>query len=215
MFCFAMKGMLIEKWKALGLADEKLLTAFRNVPRELFVLERFVSEAYGDYPLPILSGQTISQPTTVMVMTAALELKPGYKVLEVGSGSGYQAAIIAELVKPEGKVITVDVIKGLVDFAANNLKKANIKNVEVIHYNGSTGYSKEAPYDRIIVTAAAPTIPKPLLAQLKVGGILVIPVGPSYTQELLKIRKTAKDKFDIKNLGDFVFVPLAAAENKR
>lgn len=204
-----MKEILVRKWEESGLVkDKRLLEVFKKLRREDFILGDSIREAYGDYALPIHCGQTISQPITIMIMTQALELKPGNKVLEVGAGSGYQAAIIAEMVKPKGRVITTEIVPGLVDFAKKNLKNAGIRNVRVIHYDGSGGYEKEAPYDKIIVTAAAPKIPKPLVQQLKTGGILVIPVGPSYVQEMLKVRKVSKEKLEIENLGDFVFVPL-------
>jgi protein-L-isoaspartate(D-aspartate) O-methyltransferase len=204
-----MKERLISYWKEYSIInDEHLIEAFKSVPREKFVLEHFINEAYGDYPLPILSGQTISQPTTIMVMTQALELKPEEKVLEVGAGSGYQAALIARMIGSLGKVITTEVIPELAEFAKKNLKKAGIKNVEVMHYDGSQGYKKEAPFHKIIVTAACPKIPEPLVEQLKINGILVAPVGSVYSQEMLKVKKLKNGKLDIQNLGEFVFVPL-------
>lgn len=204
-----MKDTLISYWKASKLVtDNRLIEAFSSVPREKFVLERFVNEAYGDYPLPILSNQTISQPTTIMIMTQALELKLGERVLEVGAGSGYQAALIAYMVGSKGRVITTEIIPELVGFARGNLEKAGVKNVEVVHYDGSQGYEKEAPYDKIIVTAACPNIPEPLIEQLKIEGILVAPVGSIYTQEMLKLKKLKKDKLDMQSLGEFFFVPL-------
>lgn len=206
-----MKDNLINYWKKQYKFKEPLLKAFSELKREEFVFEGYKGQAYSDVPLPLISGQTISQPTTIMIMTSALEVKKGQKILEVGSGSGYQAALLGKLVGPKGEVITTEIIHELVLFAKLNLQKANIKNVEVIHTDGSQGYNKEAPYDRIIVTAAAPETPKKLLKQLKPNGILIAPVGPLYCQEMLKIKKKKKS-LDIENLGDFVFVPLKGEE---
>jgi len=157
--------------------------------------------------LPIGYEQTISQPTTVLIMTEALELKKGQKVLEVGAGSGYQAALIGNLVGAKGKVITTEIIPELAKFAKANLKKAKIKNAFVVEYDGSQGYGKEAPYDRIIVTAACPEIPKPLVDQLKEGGIIIAPVGSFLGQKMVKGTKR-KGGLETYSLGDFVFVPL-------
>lgn len=203
------KQLLIDYWKKSGtITDEKLLKAFKDVPRGLFIRDGFEEEAYGDYPLPIGQGQTISQPTTVMLMTQALELKEGQKVLEVGAGSGWQAAIIGKIIGNKGKVITTEIIPELAKFAKNNINKAKIKNVKVINYDGSQGYKKEAPYDRIIITAACPRIPPPLIDQLKNNGILVAPVGSlAFGQNMLKLRKT-KTGIETESLGSFVFVPL-------
>ena len=203
------KQLLIDYWRRSGtIKDEKLLEAFREVPRELFIKDGFEEEAYGDYPLPIGMGQTISQPTTVMIMTQALELKEGQKVLEVGAGSGWQAAIIGKIVGEKGKVITTEIIAELAEFARKNINKAKIKNVKVINYDGSQGYKKEAPYDRCIITAACPQIPPPIIEQLKEGGIVVAPVGSlAFGQSMIKLRKKSKELIK-ENLGSFVFVPL-------
>jgi len=199
------KEYLIEYWKKTKLVkDEKLLKAFKEIRRENFILPEHIDQAYADYPLPILAGQTISQPTTIMIMIQALELTKNDKVLEIGAGSGYCAAIMSKLCK---EVITTEIIKELVDFARSNLKKAKIKNVKVIHADGSKGYKAEAPYDKIMVTAACPEIPKPLLKELKLNGILVAPVGNIFSQKMLKIVKK-KHKPIEQNLGDFMFVPL-------
>jgi protein-L-isoaspartate(D-aspartate) O-methyltransferase len=138
-------------------------------------------------------------------MTQALELKPGMKVLEVGAGSGYQSALISEIVGPKGKVITIEFLDNLYLFAKQNLKA--YKNVKIIKGDGSQGYKKGAPYDRIIVTCAAPAIPSPLLDQLKTKGILLIPVGSLYTQRMMKVVKTKKGVSQ-EDLGLFAFVPL-------
>lgn len=203
-----MKRDLVKYWtKNKIITDRKLIEAFRKIPRENFVKKEFLEEAYDDQPLPTIEGQTISQPTTVMIMLQALSLKEGDKVLEIGTGSGYNAALISYVVGKKGIVYTIEIIQELVNFAKKNISKLNIKNVNIVHEDGSRGYRKESPYDKIIVTAASPEIPKILLEQLKFNGILVVPVGPLYNQKMLKIQKK-KTKLNIKNLGDFVFVKL-------
>ncbi len=202
------KELLVERWLASGeINDKAVISAFQKVRRELFVPEEYKKEAYIDEPLPIPAGQTISQPTTVVLMLDALEVKPGHKVLEIGAGSGYNAALLGVLVGEKGKVITTEIVPELVKFAKANLKKAGIKNVAIIHSDGSRGYAKEAPYDRIICTAAAPKIPDVLVRQLKEGGILLIPVGQMHAQRMIKARKL-KGKLETSDLGDYVFVPL-------
>ena len=193
---------LIEELKLMGIKDERVLDAIKKVPRHKFILENYLSEAYANYPLSIGYNQTISQPYTVAFMLQALELKKNDKVLEIGTGSGWNAALISEIVKP-GKVYTTEIIKELVEFAKKNLK--DYKNVKVIYSDGSQGLKEYEPYSKIIVTAGCPEIPKPLIKQLKPNGILVAPVG-SYSQKMLKIIKTKQLK--IQELGDFVFVPL-------
>ncbi|RMF54818.1 protein-L-isoaspartate(D-aspartate) O-methyltransferase [Candidatus Woesearchaeota archaeon] len=194
-----MKEFLLREWKEKYGFSEKLLKAFENVPRELFVREDDFGRAYGDYPLPIGYGQTISQPTTVMIMINALELKPTDKVLEIGAGSGYCAALMSKLAR---EVVSVEIITELVELARSNLRKAGIKNVIVVEGDGSLGYGKKAPYDKVMVTAACPKIPKPLIEQLKPDGILVAPVG-AYSQRMIRIKNGKKE-----DLGSFVFVPL-------
>ncbi|MFH0868598.1 MAG: protein-L-isoaspartate(D-aspartate) O-methyltransferase [archaeon] len=196
------KEALIEYWTINGiLKDKKVIAAFEKTGREKFVLPEYIEDAYLDEPLPLVAGQTISQPTTVAIMTDALELKPGHKVLEIGSGSGYQAAIISEIVGAKGKVFTIERISALAKFAKNNLK--SYKNVSVIHADGTKGYSKEMPYDRIIVTAAAANLPAQIFDCLKDRGVMVIPIE----DHLFRIRKLGK-KAAMEDLGLFAFVPL-------
>jgi len=203
------KQRLIDYWRNSGIIkDEKLFKVFKEIARELFIRNENIGQVYGDHPLPIGYEQTISQPTTVMIMTQALELEEGQKVLEVGTGSGWQAAIIGKYIGPRGKVITTEIVPELADFANNNLKKAKIKNVEVIHYDGSQGYEKEAPYDRCIITAACPKIPRPIIDQLKENGIIIAPVGSLFFgQDMIKLGKT-KSGITTESLGSFIFVPL-------
>jgi protein-L-isoaspartate(D-aspartate) O-methyltransferase len=201
------KEQLLRYWKRTGLVKDKaVLAAFKKNPRELFVPENLKEEAYGDYPLPIPGEQTISQPSTIMIMLQALELKETDKVLEIGTGSGYNAALIATITK-KGQVYTTEIVPELVDYANERIKKLKLKNIKVIKSDGSLGYKKEAPYDRIIATAACPSIPKHWIDQLKEGGIIVAPVGPWHSQKMIKLRK-AKGKLVEENLGDFMFVPL-------
>ncbi len=206
---------LVEMLKRDGIIrSKKVERALLNVPRELFVPENYRDLAYADTPLPIGKGQTISAPHMVALMTELLNLDEGMKVLEIGTGSGYQAAVIAEIVAPKnskklGKVITIERIPELAEFAKRNLERAGyIDRVKVVVGDGTLGYPKEAPYDRIIVTAAAPDIPKPLLEQLKPGGRMVIPVGNKYLQYLYIVDKTPSGKIIINKDIPCVFVPL-------
>lgn len=212
--------MLLEKLKKEGiLKSKKLEKAMMKVPRELFVPEEYVDYAYFDEPLPIGFGQTISAPHMVVIMTEELSPEIGWKVLEVGTGSGYQAAIIAEIVAPEetprekwGHVYTIERIEILAKRAKQNLERAGYaEKVTVIVGDGSIGYPEASPYDGIIVTAAAPKIPDPLIEQLKVGGKIVIPVGDRYFQRLYVAQKTESGlKIDVKD--PCIFVPLIGRE---
>ncbi|MBI3033790.1 protein-L-isoaspartate(D-aspartate) O-methyltransferase [Candidatus Woesearchaeota archaeon] len=202
------KRRLADYWLESGIiSDKAVIRAFMHVPRELFVLEQYKSEAYGDYPLPIPAGQTISQPTTVLLITQALELKKGMKVLEVGAGSGYQASIISKVIGSRGFVYATEIIPELSDFGEKNLRRAGIKNALIVNCDGGRGYEKASPYDRIVVSAACPEIPAPLIGQLKDGGILIVPVGGSMGQKLTRLRKKGSGA-ETEILGDFAFVPL-------
>lgn len=202
------KQKLIDYWNSSKIIkDRKVIEAFKRVPREKFIKKGYKDEAYGDYPLSIGHGQTISQPTTVMVMTQALELKKGDNVLEVGTGSGYQAAIISNIVGQNGKVTSTEILPELAKFAQDNIKKLNLKNTKIINCDGSKGYQKESPYDKIIITAACPKIPKPLVNQLKENGIIIAPVGDLNEQVMVKARKKGSQLIEEK-IGNFVFVPL-------
>jgi protein-L-isoaspartate(D-aspartate) O-methyltransferase len=185
--------------------DRRVLAAMRSIPREHFVPSASRRLAYQDRPLPIGYDQTISQPYIIALMTEALELKGGEKVLEVGTGSGYQAAILARLAR---RVITTERVPSLAERAKKLLDELGCNNVEVYRAEGTLGWRREAPYDAIMVTAAAPKVPPELLAQLKVRGRLVIPVGSRHIQELCKVTKKANNKTSIRNLGGCRFVAL-------
>jgi protein-L-isoaspartate(D-aspartate) O-methyltransferase len=190
--------------------DHKVLKAFQAISREMFVLKDSIDQAYYDGPLRIGYEQTISQPTTVLMMVEALELKKTDKVLEVGSGSGYEAAILSQL---SHQVYSVEIVPELVVFTKKNLTKAKIKNVEVIQWDGGLGYDKQAPYDKIIVSAACDKIPEALIDQLVEGGILIAPVGATYPQQMIKGVKHNK-KLEKIYMGDYAFVPLTGKFGK-
>ena len=202
------KTELMNFWKNYFKFSESELNAFRDVNREDFIPEGLKSRAYEDIPLPLLRGKTISQPTTVMLMTHALELHLGEKVFEIGTGSGYQAAIIAKIIGKKGKVITTEIIPELVSLARQNLKKAKIENVEIYESDGSNGMKDKAPFDKIIITAACKEFPKPLLEQLKPNGIIVGPVGNQYEQEMVRGIKDKNNKLQLEFLGPFLFTPM-------
>ena len=187
------------------LKSKALKKALRSVIRENFVPENLKEYAYKDIPLHIGRGQTISQPSTVVIMTEALDVKPKQKILEVGTGSGWQAALLSRLVE-SGKVYTIEIIHELFLFAKRNIEKMKIKNVELFEGDGSLGLEKFSPYDRIIVTAGCPGIPQPLLNQLKINGKIVIPIGQIYQQMYVITKK--KDGIQKENIGFFAFVPL-------
>jgi protein-L-isoaspartate(D-aspartate) O-methyltransferase len=192
--------------KHLGveIRDERVLAAMSHIPRELFMPEEERHLAYEDRPLPIGFGQTISQPFIIALMTSSLELTGKEKVLEVGTGSGYQAAILAELAKA---VVTVERMPSLAGAAKEVLDRLGYKNISIRIAEPTLGWQFESPYDAIIVTAGAPKIPECLLAQLKTGGRMVIPVGSRYDQDLYKIVKQ-RNKNIVYNLGGCRFVSL-------
>ncbi len=198
---------MVERLKEeLGISD-KVAKAMLKVPRHLFVPSSYEKEAYMDTPLPIGKGQTISAPHMVAIMCELLDLKRGEKVLEVGAGSGYHAAVVAEIVGKEGKVIAIERIPELAERARNTLRYLGYDNVKVIIGDGSKGYPPEAPYDKIYVTASAPDVPKPLIDQLKPGGRMVIPIG-KYDQHLYVIEKDERGKVKRRVWGPVRFVLL-------
>lgn len=200
------KKQLLEELKNQGIKDNKVLNAIKKIKREFFVPKKYKDQAYENHPLPIKKNQTISQPYTVAFMLQALDLKKQDKVLEIGTGSGYNAALIQEITKTI--VYTTEIIKDLVIFAKSNLKKAKIKKVKVFYHDGSKGLEKYKSYNKIIITAACPKLPKQLIKeQLKDKGVLVAPIGSKFSQQMYKITRN-KDKIKIENLGNFIFVPL-------
>ncbi|MEY4697598.1 MAG: hypothetical protein RIT14_2026 [Pseudomonadota bacterium] len=191
--------------RSRGVTDHRVLSAMEKTDRGLFVRGIFADRAYEDMPLPIACGQTISQPSVVGLMTQALNVQPRDKVLEIGTGSGYQAAILAHLAR---RVYSIDRHRRLVREATEIFTRLDLTNITAITGDGSFGLPDQAPFDRIIVTAAAEDPPGPLLAQLKVGGIMVLPVGQSDTvQSLIKVTRGAAG-FDYEELRPVRFVPL-------
>ena len=205
--------MIIYLKNSKFLTDEHVESALRNIPRHEFVPESELDYAYNNEPLQIMKNQTISQPGVVTRMTEWLDVKDGQKILEIGTGSGWQSAILSNLVG-NGDVYSVERHPELVKFAQENLKKLNIENVHVILGDGSLGYIKESPYDRIIITAACSEIPLPLLDQLKENGLIIAPVGDS-SQSLVLLQKTSKGIVEIKNHSKYVFVPLHGKFGKK
>lgn len=190
------------------LSDKAVEAAMRRVPREEFLPSGLRDEAYVDTPLPIGEGQTISAPHMVAIMAEKLELFPGAKVLEIGAGSGYHAAVCAEVIAPDGHIFTIERISSLATFAESNLKRTGYSSlVTVIFGDGSKGLPEQAPFDRIFVAAGAPDIPEPLTDQLKDGGQLLVPVGGRYFQDLMRVRRKGK-KLEKEDIGGVVFVPL-------
>lgn len=201
------EDMVQQQLVARGITDANVLAAFRKVPRHLFVSEALRDQAYGDYPLPIGEQQTISQPYIVAEMTQALELKKDDRVLEIGTGSGYQAAILAEIVY---RVYTIERIRTLYVQTRNLLDKLQYHSIVMRCSDGTAGWQDESPFDAIIVTAGAPEVPEKMLDQLVEGGRMVVPVGNQHSQELIKL---TKDKSGIRrtNLGGCRFVKLIGA----
>lgn len=195
------------------LTNDKVESAFRKIPRHEFVMPSELDYAYYNEPLPIMKKQTISQPGVVSRMTEWLDVRDGQKILEIGTGSGWQTAILSYLVR-DGMVYSVDIHPELVNFAKKNLEKLGIDNVHVILGDGSLGYPAESPYDRIIITAACTEIPLPLLDQLNENGLIIAPVGDS-SQSLTLLQKTSKGIIEIKNQPKYVFVPLLGKFGKK
>jgi protein-L-isoaspartate(D-aspartate) O-methyltransferase len=187
-----------------GIADENVLRAMGKVQRHLFVEEALVGEAYNDHPLPIGHKQTISQPYIVALMTEALELTGREKVLEIGTGSGYQTAVLAEL---SDRVYTIERIAPLLEKSKRLLESLGYRNIYFKAYDGTLGWEDFSPFDAIMVTAGAPNVPDPLRKQLADGGRMIIPIGNRYSQDLIRVTRT-KDRFVEKNLGGCRFVDL-------
>ncbi len=200
----ARQRMVREQISGRGIKDPRVITAMAQVPRHLFVPETLHGQAYGDHALPIGEGQTISQPFTVAFMSEALELMGNERVLEIGTGSGYQTAILARLA---GRVYSVERIRSLLEKARKKFDRIQCQNVITRLADGSYGWKEESPFDAILVTAGAPLIPPPLVEQLRPGGTMIIPVGDLVCQKLFKVRRTQKG-FSQVGLGECNFVAL-------
>lgn len=198
-------AMVRNQIEARGVKDAAVLAVMRRVPRHRFVPDEYISAAYEDHPLPIGHGQTISQPYIVALMTQSLRIKPGDKVLEIGTGSGYQAAILAEL---GAETYTVEIIPELARQAEARLRELGYSEIQVLNADGYYGWQDHAPYDAIIVTCAPDHLPQPLVSQLRDGGRLVIPIGPQGAFQTLWLFEKHGEELTSTNLGDVVFVPL-------
>jgi protein-L-isoaspartate(D-aspartate) O-methyltransferase len=188
-----------------GVKDQRVLEAMRQVPRHLFVRDHLRSQAYGDHALPIGAGQTISQPWVVARMTELLELAPHHSVLEIGTGSGYQTALLARLAR---RVYSLERLAELAQQAIPRIRQLGFENVKIQVFDGTVGWSEWAPYDRILVAAGAPRVPEPLLGQLAPGGSLLIPEGNRQAQRLVLYRKSARGELRRKEGEEVGFVPL-------
>ena len=204
--------MVEEQIISRGVKDPRVIAAMKKVPRHLFVEEALQSQAYSDHPLPIGEGQTISQPYVVALMTEALALRGGERILEVGTGSGYQAAILAEIVK---EVFTIEIRPELYTKVRERLQRLGYKNIRTKQGDGYLGWPEYAPFDAIIVTASPSHIPPPLLAQLKEGGRLIIPLGSSTFYQNLTLVTKRLGKLEVKELGSVAFVPLVGEGRKK
>jgi protein-L-isoaspartate(D-aspartate) O-methyltransferase len=204
-----LRNQLAKVLAAKGIVDNNVLNAIREIPRHLFIDSSFEAHAYQDKAFPIAAEQTISQPYTVAFQSQTLEIKSGDKVLEIGTGSGYQTAVLLEL---KAAVYTIERQKELFKKTSLFLPKIGYKPKKFIFGDGYKGLKEQAPFDKIIVTAGAPFVPNPLLAQLKIGGKLLIPVGDKTQIMTLFIRKSAKE-FEKHTLGDFAFVPMLEQKN--
>ena len=204
------EAMIDRHLRRRGIAEELILDAFRAVPREAFVSPEQAHLAYGDHPLPIEAGQTISQPYIVALMMQAAHIKPGDRVLEIGAGSGYAAAVMSRIA---GRVVGVERQSELVTIARERMRRLGYDNVEIVEGDGSTGWPSEAPYNAILAAASGSHVPPTLVDQLAPGGRIVMPLGdPGSVQELVKVTKGPGDKLIRENLGGVRFVPLIGEE---
>ena len=204
------EAMVERQLKRRGIGDRKILDAFREVRREAFINPDYAHLAYGDHPLPIEAQQTISQPYIVALMIQAADIKSGDKVLEVGAGSGYAAAVIGRIA---ARVVAIERQHELVEVARERLKRLGYDNVEIVEGDGTKGCPDEAPFDAIVAAASGSHVPQALIAQLAPGGRLVMPIGgPGWVQELVKVSKQDDGILKQENLGGVRFVPLIGEE---
>ena len=204
------EAMIERQLRGRGIADERILGAFRSVPREEFVPPDQAPQAYGDHPLPIEAGQTISQPFIVAMMIQAAEIGPGDKVLEIGAGSGYAAAVMSRIA---GEVIGIERHRELAELAAERMRRLGYDNVRIVEGDGTRGCPEEAPFDAILAAATGSHVPQPLLDQLAPGGRVVMPLGaPDSIQHLVKVTRQADGSLEQSDLGPVRFVPLVGEE---
>lgn len=220
LICIGQESYIEDNWKSLansmvnyqiidrGIKDKDVIRVMKNTPRHLFVLKEFIFESYNDYPLPIEEDQTISQPYIVALMTELLDLNRSDRVLEIGTGSGYQLAIISQLVD---SCYSIEIKKSLAEKSKKTLNLAGYDNVKIKHGDGYKGWIKYAPFDKIIITAAPKEIPDELINQLKDGGLMVLPVGESNNQELIVLKKNSKT-LEKKYIIPVRFVPMIHGE---
>lgn len=204
--------MVKEQLIRRGIEDKRVLGAMKKIPRHLFVGESYKSRAYGDHPLPIEEGQTISQPYVVALMTEALKLKASDRVLEIGAGSGYQAAVLAEIA---GEIYTIEIRERLSGKASKLLNDLGYKNIKVKYADGYFGWQEYAPFDAIIITASANHIPPPLIKQLKEGGKLIIPLGSTLYYQTLTIATKKGGELEVQQITEVAFVPMTGEAQKR
>ena len=205
--------MVRRQIEARGISDPAILNAFREVPREAFVSPDYARDAYDDHPLPIEAGQTISQPYIVALMIEAAEVRSGDRVLEVGAGSGYAAAVMSRIA---GEVIGIERQHDLVEVARRRLKRLGYDNVRIVEGDGTRGCPEEAPFDAILAAASGSHVPQPLVSQLAPGGRLVMPIGnPRWVQKLVKVTKQEDGILQQSDLGEVRFVPLIGEEGWR
>jgi protein-L-isoaspartate(D-aspartate) O-methyltransferase len=204
------EAMIRRQIESRGINDPKIIEAFRSVPREEFLSKEYADLAYGDHPLPIEAGQTISQPYIVALMIQAAEIKPGDRVLEVGAGSGYAAAIMSRIA---GEVIAIERQGELVKVAAERMRRLDYDNVRIVEADGTRGWEPDAPYDAIVAAASGSHVPKSWIGQLADGGRIVMPVGePGWIQKLVKVTKGPAGQLITEDLGGVRFVPLIGEE---
>jgi protein-L-isoaspartate(D-aspartate) O-methyltransferase len=211
LFFLERREMVEHDLKGRGITDKLVLEAMADIPRHLFVDENLRKKAYEDHPLPIGEGQTISQPYVVALMTEALHLSSTDRVLEIGTGSGYQAAVLAEIVN---HVYTIEIRKSLAEKASKRLKKLGYNNIEVKYGDGYFGWKEHGPFDAIIITAAANHIPPPLIKQLRDGGRLIVPLGPTLYFQTLTLVKKQRGDLKVKQMGSVRFVPMIGETEK-